>query len=107
MESRVSQGSGPSQCPAATALVYISLYLRSVYKLSVITVWNWTDLQKWIGYFDVKSAPVQRDSSFSAFGTPIPFDLAMVNERKAVNFTSGIFKVPRQGITMALSVSHF
>jgi hypothetical protein len=43
-----------------------------------------TDKQKWIGYTDVKSAPVhfyvQRNSPFDIFGTPIPFDLARVND---------------------------
>ncbi len=58
--------------------------------------------QKWIGYTDVKSAPVhfyvQRNSSFSTKSTPIPFDLARLNEGNAMNLTSGIFTVPRAGI---------
>ncbi len=61
-----------------------------------------TDKQKWIGYVDVKSAPVhfyvQRNSSFNTTGTPIPFDLALVNEGNAMNLTSGIFTAPRPGI---------
>ncbi len=55
-----------------------------------------------IGYVDVKSAPVhfyvQRNSSFTTKGTPLPFDLARVNEGNAMNLTSGIFTVPRPGI---------
>ncbi|XP_046458980.1 uncharacterized protein LOC124205578 [Daphnia pulex] len=60
------------------------------------------DKQKWIGYADVKSAPVhfyvQRNSSFSTRETPIPFDLSRVNEGNAMNLTSGIFTAPRPGI---------
>jgi hypothetical protein len=61
-----------------------------------------TDKQKWIGYADVKSAPVhfhvQRNSSFETQLTPIPFELARVNEGNAMNLTSGIFTAPRPGI---------
>jgi hypothetical protein len=57
--------------------------------------------QKWIGYVDVKSTPVhfyvQRNSSFNKTGTPIPFDLAVVNEGNAMNLTSGKFTAPRTG----------
>ncbi|XP_046638795.1 complement C1q tumor necrosis factor-related protein 2-like [Daphnia pulicaria] len=58
--------------------------------------------QKWIGYADVKSAPVyfyvQRNSSFFTENTPIPFDLARVNEGNGMDLTSGIFTAPRPGI---------
>jgi hypothetical protein len=61
-----------------------------------------TDKQKWIGYADVKSAPVhfyvQRNDSFSKQLIPIPFHLARVNEGDAMNLTSGIFTAPRPGI---------
>jgi hypothetical protein len=61
-----------------------------------------TDKQKWIGYPDVKSAPVhfyvQRNSNFNTTGTPIPFDLARVNEGNAINLASGKFTAPRPGI---------
>jgi hypothetical protein len=61
-----------------------------------------TDKQKWIGYADVKSAPVhfyvQRNSKFNNESTPIPFDLARVNEGNAMNLTSGKFTAPRPGI---------
>ena len=60
------------------------------------------DFQILIGYIDVKSALVhfyvQRNSSFDIFGTPVPFDLEMVNEGNAMNFTSGIFIAPVTGI---------
>jgi hypothetical protein len=61
------------------------------------------DFQKWIGFTDVKSAPVhfyvQRESSFSSTtGTPIPFQLAVVNEGNAMDLTSGKFTAPRPGI---------
>ncbi len=61
-----------------------------------------TDKQKWIGYADVKSAPVhfyvQRNSKFNKTETPIPFELTRVNEENAMNLTSGIFTAPRPGI---------
>jgi hypothetical protein len=61
-----------------------------------------TDKQKWIGYADVKSAPVhfydQRNSSFFKEKTPIPFDLAVVNEGNAMDLASGKFTAPRPGI---------
>ena len=59
------------------------------------------DFQKWIGFNDVKSTPVhfyvQRNSAFTGV-TPIPFDLARVNEGNAMNLTSGKFTAPRTGI---------
>jgi hypothetical protein len=70
------------------------------------TVWNFSKttlkLQKWIGYADVKLTPVhfyvQRYSDFNTTSTPIPFDLARVNEGNAMNLTSGKFTAPRPGI---------
>jgi hypothetical protein len=60
------------------------------------------DFQKWIGYADVKSAPVhfyvQRNSGFSTMNTPIPFDVARVNEGNAMNLQTGKFTAPRPGI---------
>ena len=50
----------------------------------------------------MKSVPVhfyvQRNSSFTPVGTPIPFELAVVNEGNAMNLKSGIFTAPRPGI---------
>ncbi|XP_046458942.1 uncharacterized protein LOC124205541 isoform X1 [Daphnia pulex] len=58
--------------------------------------------QKWIGYVDVKSSPVhfyvQRNTSFYPQNTPIPFELALVNEGYAMDLTSGKFTAPRPGI---------
>ncbi|XP_046458847.1 uncharacterized protein LOC124205446 isoform X3 [Daphnia pulex] len=63
---------------------------------------NQNDKQKWIGYADVKSAPVhfyvQRNSPFNTINTPIPFDLAVVNEGNAMDLSSGKFTAPRPGI---------
>ncbi|XP_046638029.1 uncharacterized protein LOC124316246 isoform X2 [Daphnia pulicaria] len=60
------------------------------------------DFQKWIGYADVKSAPVHffvaRNSSFNTTGTPIPFELEVANEGNAMDLASGIFTAPRPGI---------
>jgi hypothetical protein len=60
------------------------------------------DFQKWIGYADVKSEPVhfyaQRNSNYNTTRTPIPFDLAQVNEGNAMDLTSGKFTAPRPGI---------
>jgi hypothetical protein len=63
-----------------------------------------TDKQKWIGYADVKSAPVhfhvkrKSDFNFNTTSTPLPFELAVVNEGNAMNLTSGKFTAPRPGI---------
>ena len=58
--------------------------------------------EKWIGYVDVKLAPVhfyvQRNTEFNTKSTPIPFDLAVVNEANAMNLASGIFMAPVTGI---------
>ena len=58
--------------------------------------------QKWIGYVDVKSAPVhfyvQRNTKFNTTGTPIPFELVRVNEGNAMNLQTGKFTAPRPGI---------
>ncbi|XP_046645838.1 uncharacterized protein LOC124336182 [Daphnia pulicaria] len=58
--------------------------------------------QKWIGFADIKSAPVyfyvQRNSHFFTRDTPITFDFARVNEGNAMDLTSGIFTAPRPGI---------
>ncbi len=63
---------------------------------------NKIELQKMIGTVDVKSAPVhfyvQRSFQFSTTGTPIPFDLARLNEGNAMDLTSGKFTAPRPGI---------
>ncbi|XP_046637877.1 uncharacterized protein LOC124316153 isoform X2 [Daphnia pulicaria] len=63
---------------------------------------NQNDKQKWIGYADVKSAPVHfyvtRNSSISTEGNPITFDLARVNEGNAMNLNTGKFTAPRPGI---------
>ena len=60
------------------------------------------DFQKWIGYTDVKSAPVhfyvQRSNLFDTESTPIPFDLERVNVGNAMALTTGIFTAPRPGI---------
>jgi hypothetical protein len=60
------------------------------------------DLQKKIGYADVKSAAVhfyvQRKNHFNTIGTPIPFEVALVNEGNAMDLASGKFKAPRRGI---------
>jgi hypothetical protein len=61
-----------------------------------------TDKQKWIGYADVKSAPVhfyvQRNESFNTQHIPIPFELAVVNEGNAMDLNTGKFTAPRPGI---------
>ncbi|XP_046645833.1 uncharacterized protein LOC124336177 isoform X2 [Daphnia pulicaria] len=63
---------------------------------------NGKDLQKKIGYADVKSAPVhfyvQRKNHFNEIRTPIPFEVALVNEGNAMDLASGKFTAPRRGI---------
>jgi hypothetical protein len=55
-----------------------------------------------IGYADVKSAPVhfyvKRESDLDTENTPIPFDVAVVNEGNAMDLTTGIFTAPWPGI---------
>lgn len=67
-----------------------------------IMILLFADLQKLIGYADVKSAPihfyVQKNVSFDTYGTPIPFDFARVNQGNAMNLTSGTFTAPLPGI---------
>jgi hypothetical protein len=74
----------------------------SCFLVIVCLILLFTDKQKWIGYVDVKSAPVhfyvQRNSNFNTTRTPIPFDLAVVNEGNAMDLTSGIFTAPLPGI---------
>ena len=41
---------------------------------------------------------VQRNSSFNTIGTPILFNLALVNEGNAMNLQTGKFTAPRTGI---------
>jgi hypothetical protein len=97
-----------TQLPSDTSKLFFFNYLN-IYYLNYLNIYylNLTislkDFQKWIGYADVKSAPVhfyvKRNSTFfSPVGTPIPFDLAVVNEGNAMNLTSGIFTAPRPGI---------
>ena len=62
-----------------------------------------TGFQTWIGYVDVKSSPVyfyvQRGSIvFNTTGTPIPFDVEILNVGGAMNLTSGKFTAPNNGI---------
>jgi hypothetical protein len=70
--------------------------------LLFVKIFLFADKQKWIGYSDVKSAPVhfyvQKNSNFNTIGIAIPFDLARVNEGNAMDLTSGIFTAPRPGI---------
>jgi hypothetical protein len=80
--------------------------LVNVYWLLANCLFNYyflfKETQKWIGYADVKSAPVhfyvQRNSSFSTKNTPIPFELVRVNEGNAMNLLTGKFTAPRTGI---------
>jgi hypothetical protein len=74
----------------------------TLFSCNYIYIFYSIGFQKWIGYVDVKSAPVyfyvQRNSKFSTQNTPIPFDLAVVNEGNAMNLSSGKFTAPRPGI---------
>ncbi len=84
----------------------VNVISRITYSVAIITFLNsiidWKGFQKFIGYADVKSAPVHfyvtRNSNFNTKHTPIPFDVEVVNEGNAMNLTSGIFTVPRPGI---------
>jgi hypothetical protein len=60
-----------------------------------------TGFQKWIGYNDVKSAPVyfyvQRNSPFNTINVPIPFQVSRLNIGNAMNLSTGKFTAPVQG----------
>ena len=73
------------------------------YSLTILQFFFYlTDLEKWIGYANVKSAPVhfyvQRNTNFNTVRTPITFNLARVNEGNAINLQTGKFTAPRPGI---------
>jgi hypothetical protein len=78
--------------------------ISRIIHLQLLSIFYEKGFQIWIGYVDVKSAPVhfyvQRNSSFSETlytNTPIPFDFARVNEGNAMDLTTGKFKAPRPG----------
>ena len=62
----------------------------------------WTDFQTWKGNVDVKSSPVyfyvQRSADFNTTGTPVSFDTKRLNVGGAMDWTSGKFTAPRDGI---------
>jgi hypothetical protein len=57
--------------------------------------------QKWIGYDDIKSAPVyfyvQRNSEFNTTNVPIPFQISRLNIGNAMNLSTGKFTAPIPG----------
>jgi hypothetical protein len=60
-----------------------------------------TGFQKWIGYDDIKSAPVyfyvQRNSAFKTTKVPIPFQVSRLNIGNAMDLSTGKFTAPVQG----------
>jgi hypothetical protein len=60
-----------------------------------------TGFQKWIGYDDIKSAPVyfyvQRNSPFNTINVPIPFQVSRLNIGNAMDLSTGKFTAPVQG----------
>ena len=63
---------------------------------------NQTEFETWIGFADVKSAPIYfyatRNYSFSSTVGPIPFHYAIVNAGDAMDLTTGKFTAPVTGI---------
>ena len=59
------------------------------------------EMQKWIGYADVKSAPtyfyVSRSNPFTETNTPITFDVEQLNIGRAMNLQTGKFVAARAG----------
>jgi hypothetical protein len=57
--------------------------------------------QKWIGYDDVKSAPVyfyvQRNSPFNTINVPISFQVSRLNIGNAMDLSTGKFTAPVPG----------
>jgi hypothetical protein len=62
---------------------------------------NFSGLQTWIGYVDLKSEPVyfnvERNTSYSTFNEAMPFDWETLNAGNTFNVSSGIFTAPRRG----------
>ncbi|KAK4014936.1 hypothetical protein OUZ56_027449 [Daphnia magna] len=62
---------------------------------------NEPGFQTWIGFNDVQSSPtyfyVQKNSSFSQFDTPVPFEIEKLNTGGAMNLKTGTFIAPRKG----------
>lgn len=62
---------------------------------------NFSGLQTWIGYVDLKSEPVyfnvERNTTYSTFNEAMPFDWETLNAGNAFNLSSGIFTAPRSG----------
>ena len=60
-----------------------------------------TGFHKWIGYDDVKSAPVyfyvQRNSPFNTINVPIPFQVSRLNIGNAMDLSTGKFTAPVPG----------
>ncbi|XP_046645898.1 multimerin-1-like [Daphnia pulicaria] len=104
----VDIGHIPTSCSDLQQIGYKTNGLFSVMgNTSVETVYcnfhaKENDLQKWIGWNDIKSVPTYfyatRITPFSTIRTPIPFDLAKVNMGNAMELASGKFRAPRSGI---------
>lgn len=62
---------------------------------------NEPGFQTWIGFNDVQSSPtyfyVQKNSSFSQFDTPVPFEIEKLNTGGAMNLKTGTFIAPQKG----------
>ena len=60
-----------------------------------------SELETWIGYTDIKSAPVyftaKRTSSFGTVGAVLPFEIETLNVGNAFNMSLGVFTAPRNG----------
>ncbi|XP_057376703.2 uncharacterized protein LOC130697926 [Daphnia carinata] len=102
-------GRMPSSCTDLALIGHTNSGLYSVMgSKSIQTVYcdftkqmNDSDFQKFLGYVDVKSTPtffhVQKNTSFSYVGVPIPFDIVIANVGKAMNAATGIFTAPQSG----------
>ncbi|XP_046647750.1 uncharacterized protein LOC124337771 [Daphnia pulicaria] len=62
---------------------------------------NGKEMQKWIGFADVKSSPtyfyVSRSNPFTETNTPITFDVEQLNVGRAMNLQTGKFVAARAG----------
>ncbi|KAI9557793.1 hypothetical protein GHT06_014542 [Daphnia sinensis] len=100
-------GKMPTSC---SDLQHIGHRISGLYSVmgtrSVETVYcnfhpNAKEMQKWIGYVDVKSAStyfyVTRSSPFMETNIPIPFDVEQLNIGGAMNLQTGKFVAPRAG----------
>ncbi len=90
--TKLSSDSGKSEISYHRKLLHRCLYFDN----------EFLGFQTWIGYADIKSAPVyfyvqRSDVTFSQSQIPIPFDVEILNAGGAFSASSGKFTAPVKG----------